>query len=198
MAATAPFEIVVAPFQVYTAPINEVRPDLADAPAGNWLLLGTNGSQNYSEDGVSLTHEQETERIYTLGNTGPVKAVRTREGLMVALTLLDLDTDHFAKILNDITVTTIAAASGTAGIKRFSNLLGTMVNEVALLIRGDVSPHGANFKTQWWIPKAYQESNPNPVFHKGDPVGLAVNYIALEDATNGFGFHEAQNAAALA
>ena len=60
MAATAPFEIVVAPFQIYTAPINEVRPDLADAPAGNWLLLGTNGSKNYSEDGVSLTHEQET------------------------------------------------------------------------------------------------------------------------------------------
>ena len=195
--ATAPFDIVVAPFQVYTAPINEARPDLNDAPAGNWLLLGTNGFENYSEDGVLVTHEQELEPIYTLGNTAPVKAVRTREGLMVAFTLLDLTTDVFAKILNDLTVTTIAAASGVAGIKRFSSLLGRDVNEVALLVRGDVSPYGNNWKSQWWVPKCYQGSNPAPVLHKGDPAGLVVSYTALEDATNGLGVFEAQNATAL-
>ena len=63
MAETTPFEIMVATLKVYTGPVNEARPDLNDAVAGNWGLLGTNGKTNYGEEGGIVTPEQDIEDL---------------------------------------------------------------------------------------------------------------------------------------
>lgn len=194
--ANQPFEIIVAPFDVYVAPAGEAAPDLADAPAGNWALLGTNGKRNYSEDGVTVRHNQSLTEIRVAGTTGPVKAVRTEEGLVISLTLFDLTPAQYAKALNDATVSNTGAGVGTAGKNEFNLLQGTAVNELALLVRGDVSPEGDNFKSQYWIPRAVQSGSPEPVFQKGEPAGLALEFMAIEDANDGFGTFEAQDAAA--
>ncbi len=74
---TTPFELVVGPVSIYTAPVNEARPDLEDAPAGNWVLLGTNGANNYDEAGVGFDPQQTIEEWYGLGSTGAQQAFRT-------------------------------------------------------------------------------------------------------------------------
>ena len=108
MAETTPFEIMVSTLKVYTGPVNEARPDLNDAVAGNWVLLGTSGKSNYAEDGVIVTPEQDIEEFYSLGNTGPQKAFRTHERLGITVTLVDFTADHMAKIWNDASVTDTA------------------------------------------------------------------------------------------
>ena len=176
-----PFEIIAAPFIVYKAPAGEAFPLIDADPAGNWVKIGTSGDRNYSEDGVTVAHQQSIEQFRMLGSTGPVKASRTEEGLMVRFTLHDLLLEEYAKSLNDNTVATTAAGSGTAGFKTLKTYQGLDIATTALLVRGDVSPEGATWKTQYQIPNGFQSGSPEVVFSKGAPAGLALEFTALED-----------------
>lgn len=196
MAETTPFEIMVATLKVYTGPVNEARPDLNDAVAGNWVLLGTSGKSNYAEDGVIVTPEQDIEEFYSLGNTGPQKAFRTQERLGITVTLVDFTAEHMAKIWNDASVTDTAQGSGTAGVRDFDLLQGVTVKELGLLLRGDVGPYIATSKMQWWIPRAYVSDRGPITAVKGEPGMVEITFQALDHASNGFGKFEVQDAAA--
>lgn len=193
---TTPFELVVGPLEVYTGPVNEAQPDLADAPAGNWTLLGTSGDQNYSEDGVVIDPQQTIEEWSALGSTGVQQAFRTNERIEVTVTLHDLTAEHMAKAWNDATVTDTAAGSGTAGVRHFPMLRGLSVSEHALLLRWPVSPYMASGKMQLWIPRCYVMSMGSLTVEKGVPAGTEIVFAAMEHATNGYGKFEAQDAAA--
>lgn len=195
MAATAPFEIMAVPFTAYLAPVDEARPDLADAPAGNWAVLGTNSSKSITEDGVTITHEQTVERFYVVGSTAPQKAFRTQEELMAAFSIADMTAEQYAKVLNGPTVTDTAAGSGTAGVRDFNLLRGLDLQERGLLLRSAYSPYADAFEMQYWIPRCFQNGNPAPVFKKGEPAMLETEWVALESqtSTNGFGKFEAQD-----
>lgn len=176
-----PFEIVAAPFTVWRAPVGEAFPAINAAPAGNWSMIGTSGDRNYSEEGVTVVHGQTIAQSRVLGSTGPVAAWRTGEDQLVRFTLWDMSLEHYRNAINLNPVSTVAAGSGTAGHKALNLYRGLDVTLMALLVRGDVSPAGAGFKTQYQVPVCYQAGSPEPVFRKGNPAGLALEFATLED-----------------
>jgi len=194
-----PYEIIVSPAEIYLAPVSEAFPELDDAPAGNWVLLGKTGKINYAEDGVTVSHEQTLSEIRTLGTTGPLKVVRTEESLTISVILQDLSAENYAKVLNGVTLTDVAAAATTPGHRDITLRQGPDVTTFALLCRGK-SPYGDNWAAQYEVPIVYQSANPAPVYHKGDAAGLAVTFNALEDLTapaaERFGKLRSQDAAA--
>jgi len=175
-----PYEIIMSPFEVWVAPVGESFPDVDETPAGNWAKLGTNGKLNYSEDGVTVTHEQTISAHRTLGSTGPLKAARTEENLLISLTLEDLTMEQYAKVLNNVSVTDVPPGSGTPGHRDITLRQGGSVASFALLIKGP-SPYGDSWAMQYQVPRAIQNGNPAPVFNKGDAAGLEVEFMALED-----------------
>ncbi len=199
---TAPFEIIAAPFTVYFAPITEAFPDVDETPAGNWAKIGTSGDQNYSEDGVIVAHEQTIEQFRALGGTGPRKVSRTEENFIIRFTLWDILAEQYRHALNENIVTTVAAGSGTPGTKKVDLYQNIDVALIALLVRGDVSPEGAGWKTQYELPQCYQSASPEPAYVKGAPAGLSLEFMAIEDpnaaaAKNRFGTFVIQHQTAI-
>ncbi|QXN67996.1 major tail protein [Microcystis phage Mwe-Yong1] len=176
-----PFEIIPAPFTLYLAPVGTAFPVITAAPSGSWTKVGTSGDRNYSEDGVTVAHSQAFGQARPVGATGPVKAWRTEEDLMVSLTLWDMTLEQYAVALNGNDVAATAAGVGTAGFKKINLYQGGEVELMSLLVRGDVSPYGASYKSQYEIPVCYQSGSPEPAFSKNGPAGLALQFTALED-----------------
>ncbi len=170
--------MVVGPLKVYLAPVAEAFTVIDVAVAGNWNLLGTNGEENYAEDGITITHEQTIEQFRTLGTTGPIKIARTEENLMLALIMQDLSLEEYGRVLNDVSVTLDA---GPPSIRTIPLRQGPDVSLFALQARGaGLSPYG-NFDVQLQIPIVYQSEAPAPVFSKGAVAALSVQFTALED-----------------
>lgn len=180
-----PYEIIAAPFTVYWAPVGEPFPLIDAAPAGNWVKIGTSGDRNYSDEGVTIAHDQTIEMFRAAGATGPVKASRTEELLAVRFTLWDLLLEQYRLALNNNAVATTAAGAGTAGFKELEIYRGLTVQTMALLVRGVVSPEGVGasgpWNSQYQLPVCFQSGSPQPVFAKGGPAGLALEFTALED-----------------
>jgi len=191
----APYELLVGPLSVYVGPTGETFPDIDDAPAGNWVELGTSGDKNISEDGISVQHMQTLEEVFSFGSTAPRKVTRTREGLVITFTLMDLTAEEYSRILNHGTVSTVAAGASDAGHKRVSTLQGSDVTLKAWLFRGS-SPYISAHNCQYELPKGYVGGEPTVVYSKGVPAGLAFEIHAIEDDTNGFGVFRAAHAAA--
>src|SRR5687768_4200929 len=137
-----PFEIIAAPFTLWLAPVSTAFPVITAEPAEAWKKVGTSGDRNYSEDGVTVAHSQAFSQARPAGATGPVKAFRTEEDLLVSLTLWDLTLEQYANSLNGNTVATTAAGVGSAGFKALKLYQGTDVEVMALLIRGTSSAYG--------------------------------------------------------
>jgi hypothetical protein len=197
---SAPFEIIAAPFTLWAAPVSTVFPLVSVAPAVDWVKIGTSGADNYSEDGVTVTPSQTVEVFRALGSTGPRKAFRTEEDLRISLTLHDLTLEQVKLALNGNAVATIVAAPGVPGTKDIGLSRGQAVTRYALLVRG-VSPYG-DFAAQFEVPIVVEVGEPELVFVKGEPAGVALEFQAIEDVsasdpTERFGRLIAQNAAAL-
>lgn len=177
-----PLEIIVGPLSVYLAPVGEAMPAVDAAPSGNWALMGTSGTKNYSEDGVTLTHGQSVEQIRTAGSTGPIKAVRTEESLVVEVTVYDLTMEEYTRAINNVTPTEVAAGVGTVGTRAINLRRGSIVAEFAVLLRGEAaSPELASVAAQYEIPRAYVDGEPELIFAKGEPAGIMFEFHALED-----------------
>ncbi len=177
-----PLEIVVGPLQLYVAPVGEAFPAIEDTPAGNWALVGTSGDKNYSEDGVTLTHEQSIELIMVAGSTGPIKAVRTSEGLTVGVTIFDLTLEEYTRVINNVTPTDVSAGGGFPGTRAIQLRRGSSVVEFALLAKGlESSPELVATPLQYELPRMFVGGEPSLVFAKGDATGLEMEFTALED-----------------
>lgn len=183
----APYEIIAAPFEVYIAPVGEAMPAVTlEPPVGNWTLLGTLGDTEYGEDGVSVQHTETVEDFRSLGSTGPVKAFRTEEDLLVSFMLHDLTLEEYARALNFGTVVT------DSNDKTLAMYQGQEVAYRALLVRGNgAGPYGASYNMQFEIPRVREDSAPEVIFTKGAPAGLALIFRAMIDlnaATDGARF----------
>ena len=176
-----PHEIVSAPLQAYVAPVGESFPDIDEAPAGNWVLLGESGSLSTSEEGLTIQHPQEFFEVKVDGSTAVQKVFRTSESLVIGFTLYDLQAEEYSRILNDNTVTTVAAASGVAGEKSVKIYRGLVVAVHALLVRGKTSPEQDAADAQYEVPKVYQSGGPDLTYAKGEVAGLAFEYMAIFD-----------------
>lgn len=179
----APYEIICAPLTVYVAPTGTAFPAVNAAPAGSWFKLGTSGTKNYGERGVTVTHDESVSTFTPAGSTAPRKAYRVSEGLAIEFELVDMTIEQYAKILNDTTVTTTV---GPPAIKDINLMQGLTVKTFALLARG-TSPVNESLPAQYQVPIVYEAASPAPVFSKSGPASLAVRFQALEDDTLGFG-----------
>lgn len=202
MPNTVPYEVIAAPWTLYVADVGTAFPALLAAPGASWTKVGTSGDLNYDDaTGVIVEHSQSTIMWRALGDSGSRKIFRTEEDLKVRLKLVDITLEQYAFALNHNTVGTTAAGSGTAGYKKIGLSRGFTVATKALLIRGDVSPYGASYVSQFEIPIAAQTGNPSVVFKKDTPAGLDLEWSALVDssaaAAERFGRLLAQHAAAL-
>lgn len=173
-------EIIGAPLTLWLAPTGTPFPDIDAAPGSPWVKLGSNGDVNYDEAGVTVTHDQTIDKIRTAGSLGAVKAFRSAEDLMIEVTLLDLSMAQYAIALNGASVTTVAAGVGTPGTKSIGLSRGEEVTLYALLARG-ISPEGEAFVAQYQVPYAFELGSPKPVYAKGKPAGLQLQFGALED-----------------
>ena len=197
-----PYEIIVSPFEVYIADEGTAFPaiDADMSSESDWHLLGKNGTRNYSEDGVTVTHEQDVERHRTAGATGPVKASRTEEDLVIGFTLHDLTLEEYVYALSGQTITEEAAGASDAGYKTVGLSLGLDIATHALLVRGP-SPYLADHKMQYQVKRVYHEGSPEITYQKGEMAGIEFEFVALEDPSASdeherFGTLVAANAAA--
>jgi hypothetical protein len=176
-----PYEIIAAPFTLYVAPVGTVFPLIDAAPSGSWIMVGTSGDRSETEEGVTVGHSQSINGVRSAGSTGQRKAFRTEEDLTFALTLMDISLEQYALAINGNDVATTAAGVGTAGFKALKLYRGVQVETMALLVRGVASAYGDGWNAQYEIPVCYQSGDAEPVFTKGEPAGVALEFTALED-----------------
>ncbi len=198
---SAPQEIIIAPYEIYLAPVGEAFPAIDATPGGNWQKLGTSGKRNMSDEGVTVESSQSIQKKRNLGSTGGIKAVRTEEDLKISFSLEDMTLEQYQKALNGNAIGEIAQASGVAGQKYMTMHQGPNVKMYALLARG-VSAYMDGGKAQYEVPYCYQSANVAPKFNKSDVATLKMEFEALEDpdaATDEerFGRLRQQTAAAL-
>lgn len=176
---TATVIIASAP-TLWLAPVGTAFPLINAAPAVAWIRVGTSGDVNYDEDGVTVSHLVKQETVRSAGRTGPIKAFTTEEDLIISVKLMDVSLEQYATALNKLLPTTTAATTGVPGTKRLGLSQGANVREYALLARG-ASPDGPSFAAQYQVPRCFQSGNAKPVYKKGKPATLELEFTALED-----------------
>lgn len=180
---SAPFEIVTSPYDVYAANTGAPFPALDAAPASApasaaFTLIGTSGSRNQTEDGVTITNSQTVGEFTSAGSTVVRKRWRQAEGITVAITLADTSVPQYALSL-DAAVTTVAPGTAQAGESHFEFYRGPQVASYALLCRG-LSPFNDTMVAQYELPAVHQMGNPAPRYSKQGPAELALEWHAFE------------------
>jgi hypothetical protein len=114
MTNVTPYNLVIGPGQVWVGPVGETFPDVDETPAGNWVDLGK------TEGDVVINHVRATVAIRTNQSAMPQKEALVSADETVTFSLAEIDQEAYAKILQDVTVTTTAAGAGTPGVKSFA------------------------------------------------------------------------------
>lgn len=190
-----PVEIIAAPLELYTAPVGTAFPDIDEAPGAGWEIVGASGKLNISDNGVTVNHEQDFSEFTPAGATTPRKVWRTKEALTISAELADVSSALYARLLNDATVTTVAAAAGVAGNKSLELFQGDQVETFAVLARG-ISPADPLMFAQYEVPRSYQAAGAKVTFNKGEPAMLSVEFTALSDDDGDFGVYRVGTAPA--
>ncbi len=187
---TAPFSIVVGVAEVWIAPVGESFPAVDATPSGNWISLGST-----NDDGVAVTHQRETEIHFKGNSVLPQKASLSETQERISMAFVELSVERYSKLLDDASVSTVAAGSGTAGYKLFN--LAPDLNQYALLIRGP-SPV-MNAYAQYEYARVSPIGDRELQYQKVDKTELPVEFAAFEDTSNPgrFGQYRAQTATAL-
>lgn len=192
--ASEPYEVLVGVGTLYIAPANTAAPaTVATAPASTWVDLGD------TDGGVIVRKTQNIETFSADQRTGPVKAVRTEEGLEVETNLQENTLENLGYALN-ATVTDTAPGTGSIGTRKLKMYKGADVSQYALLFRGS-SPYGA-YPGQFYIPVAVIVDDIEMEFTKDGKTLIPMKFLALEDpdaatAADRFGLITYQDAAAL-
>lgn len=199
---SAPYEIPVGPCDVYLAPVGETMPDVDEAPAGNWALLGTGGKNNTSEDGVRFKGDQTLEQHFVDGLSAPIKVSRSQEQLGFEVTIFDTDPAELTKFFSDTAPTSVVAGSGTPGYDHFEMYRGLTVKEFAVLVRGaGLSPQNdgtASWNFQIEIYRAYNAGAFTPVWSKSSKPGVTWDMMALYSSSDsGIARYVSQDATAV-
>jgi hypothetical protein len=173
-------EVVASPLTIYLAPVGFAFPAINAVPivTSGWAKLGTAGTNNYDGSGVTVSHSETVDNFVPAGSTMPTKQFRTAESFEIKLNLVDVSPTQYAKVMNDATVTTVAASAGVAGQSWFSLFRGINVNSFAVLARGQSSVDNA-LTLQYEFSKAFVSVNGDVVWNKGTPAMLPVSILAV-------------------
>lgn len=169
-------EIINGPLSLYWGPVGESFPAVADAPAGNWVLIGTSGVHNYSEDGVTVSLEKDINYFRALGSGFPRKAFIASADINVSVSLADMTLIQMRLALNQNTVTTASP------IAHMQLDIGLDVNEIALLVRGEgKSPQFIGGNIQYELNRVVEDGSRELEHVKGDPVMTELNFRLIYD-----------------
>lgn len=158
---------------LYIGPVGETVTDVDSTPAGNWVELGETDGEQSMEHGGSLTY------FYDNAHQGPVKATRPEEMVTYRFTLVDLDLENYARILDQ--VSDVSSDAGPPATKTLPLKRGAVPNEYAMMCKGSVlSPYGA-FPAMYVIPRGVMDGEPQPTFSKDGRAALEVEFVAIED-----------------
>lgn len=189
----APYEVFASgAFDVYLAPALTAEPVIEAAPPVAWIKVGVAGSYDYGEDGIKIKKGTDENEVYGLGLFGVRKVFRTRERLNVMLPLMDATLEALRDAFNQTAVTVIAGPPARKRMPLMEN--SSTPTTRALLIKGANSPYMDGGVLQWWIPIVYNTGDTEFALKKADPVVIELDFIAVADATNGFGYVQAQTA----
>ena len=173
--ATTPFQIIAGPGDVYVAAVGAAFPGV-DKPDTDATFTGPPWTKlGQTDGGVKVKHTQTIELLDADQRTGPVKAIRSAEGLEVTFNIQELTLDKYAKALNNNTVSS-AATPNRNTLKMYQ---GLDVTSFALLVRGP-SPYG-NFFLQYQVPVVVQTEEPEPSFMRDGKATMAFKLVAIED-----------------
>lgn len=179
---TVPYEVLAAPFTAYVAPVGTPFPDLDEEPAAPWVKIGMSGALNYDSDaGVEVEHSQSTNPWRSLGDAGSRKIFRSEEDFKVRLTLADVTAEQYRYALNSNNITDTPGGPSSPGRKVVGLSRGFTVATMALLVRGNISPYGAEWNMQYEVPIAAQVGSPTTTFKKDTPALLPLEWMALVD-----------------
>ncbi len=178
----APHEILAAPLTLWLADVGTAFPLIDAAPAVAWVLVGTEGPNNYDDGGVVASHGEEVFDFKPSGSTMPSKRFRIGEEFKLKLDLVDLSPAVYAKAMNNAAVTTIAAGVGVAGLKKFSLFRGTIVNSFAVLARG-MSSVDNTLTMQYVISKAFVSVNGDVIFDKTKVAALPLEIETIRHSS---------------
>lgn len=157
---------------LYVAPVGTAFPVLTATPGSPWRELGD------TQDGVDVNSDDKVELVRTDQRTGPVKATRTDETMVIKTKLAEATLENLADALG-ATVTDTAPGVGTIGTREINLHRGATVTEFAFLFRGS-SPYG-NFPAQYELPRAYCDEVGALKYEKGKNMAIPVTFKALED-----------------
>jgi len=174
-------EIINGPLALWWAPVGEAFPDIDAAPAGNWVVIGTSGADNYTEDGVALAFDKSFEVFRGLGNTYPLKSFITETDAFVRVAVADMSLAQVRLAFNQNAITVDA---GPPSIEHISLDVGTELNEMALLVRGtSKSPQLAGGNLQFELNRVVETGSHEMTFVKGDAAAVDMEFrILLDDA----------------
>lgn len=177
MANVEPYEIVAGPLNVYFAPTGTTFPAIGVADTdidtgGTWTPIG------YTEGGIKVAHPQTVVELRADQVTGPVKAVRSEEGLEITFDLASLTLENYAMALNRSTGG-VTSAGGSKSVPLYRG--GFQVDTFAFLARqGHLSPYGDK-ALQFEVPVVFQADSPEDTFTKDNKAVLAISLHALVD-----------------
>lgn len=178
MTAAAYAEVIGTPYSVYVGPVGTAFPAVDATPPVGFTLLGTNGINNQGTGGVTISLGRTQAHFTPAGGTLPVKGWTTDEAITVGGSIVDTTVEQFSHILDEATITTVAAGVSIAGEKDMSLIRGVQVHYYAVLVRG-LSPYDDGTNTlvaQYEFTRCYQSATQAPKYLKGTPAELAWEF----------------------
>ena len=141
-------------------------------PAGNWVAVGE------TDGGVTVTLGETVDVHRTDQRTGPVKATRSEESLILETNIAEVTLETLADLLG-VTAVDTAEGVGTAGFVTLPLYRGLVVDQMALLFRGP-SAYG-DFDGQFYVPRGYPMGEVGMEFTKDSKTLVPWGFEALED-----------------
>lgn len=189
------------PYAVYIAPYGTARPPIAAAVHRPWILLGVHGPASMTEEGIRFSQPQTLNKVFALGVTPAVKAYRIQEEFDITFSLHDLTVEAYNRAINGVDSAVIRSqpTASRVGWNEMPLMRRGHVAEFAALIRMDVSPYDASFRSQFELYRAYNSADQAITLDKGSNPAtlnftLSTLYSAIHDGTAVF---QAQNRADL-
>lgn len=169
----APHEVIAGPVTLYVAGLDVEFPDVGEEPGEGWTKLGKRGSRSYDEEGVTIALPQTTQAWTGLGSTYARKIFRLTEEARVRLTLRDVSLEAYAHALGNEVVS-------AGGVKSIDIKRGFTVPLYKVIVVGP-SAEGDGLIRHIRMNMAAQVGEVENVYVKGVPVGISLEYQALED-----------------
>jgi hypothetical protein len=184
MAAQKFAEVVGNPYDVWVAAAGTAFPAIDAVPGGGWTKFGTNGSQNQASKGVTVNIAETINSFRPAGDTLIVKDWRTAEDPNVQFGLVDTTVETLSQILQNATITTVAATTALAGQKSIKLKQGFNVTYFALLVRG-LSPYddGTGLNCQWEFTRVAQTGSQAITYVAGTPAEVDCEFSIRGDVT---------------